>query len=62
MRSKDEEDNKNNTDGDFWIDEKKTVRLRLAKKAMKKIESFFWRKSVSLAKMKAYTAQHDYHY
>lgn len=37
--SKDEEDNKNNTDGDFWIDEKNRT-IEISEKGYEKIESF----------------------
>ncbi|RKL78543.1 preprotein translocase subunit SecA [Moraxella catarrhalis] len=39
VRSKDEEDNKNNTDGDFWIDEKNRT-IEISEKGYEKIESF----------------------
>ncbi|WP_163598317.1 preprotein translocase subunit SecA [Moraxella catarrhalis] len=39
VRSKDEEDNKNNTDGDFWIDEKNRT-IEVSEKGYEKIESF----------------------
>ena len=39
VRSKDEEDNKNNTDGDFWIDEKNRT-IEISEKAMKNRKLF----------------------
>lgn len=39
VRSKDEEGNKNNTDGDFWIDEKNRT-IEISEKGYEKIESF----------------------
>ena len=39
VRSKDEEENKNNTDGDFWIDEKNRT-IEISEKGYEKIESF----------------------
>lgn len=39
VRSKDEEDNKNNTDGDFWIDEKNRT-IEISEKGYEKIENF----------------------
>lgn len=39
VRSKDEEDNKNDTDGDFWIDEKNRT-IEISEKGYEKIESF----------------------
>ena len=42
VRSDNEEENKNNVAGDFWIDEK-TALLRLAKKATKKLNIFWWK-------------------
>lgn len=39
VRSKDEEDNKNNTDGDFWIDEKNRT-IEISEQGYEKIESF----------------------
>lgn len=39
VRSKDEEENKNNTDGDFWIDEKNRT-IEISEKGYEKIEAF----------------------